>query len=103
MAVTRELIDSVWERGRVMPEADPQVWRQDACGAWMKREHFEREDSDFGWKMESLSSGDSGSLRPFNVRNHYDIGAGRAQCHATADRSKVPAEKYASPPRNRSL
>ena len=102
----RELIDAVWQHGRVMPEADAAIWRQDECGAWMRREHFGREDSEFGWKMEKVSTAASDtpdSLRPFNVRNRYDIGTGRAQCRTRADRSNIPAEKYARPPRNRQL
>jgi len=103
MAANLDLIDVVWERGRVLPGADAALWRQDACGAWMHREHYGHENSDFGWKMESLAAGDSGSLRPFNVRNRYDVANGRAHCSITADRSKVPAERYANPPRNREV
>jgi hypothetical protein len=99
-----ELIDKVWQHGRVVPEADDVLWREDACGAWMLRDHFGREDSEFGWKIEKISIGEGDTaeaLRPFNVRNHYDIALGRTHCRVTADRSNVPAEKYARPPRNR--
>jgi len=97
-----ELIDIIWQHGRVMPEADPAMWRQDECGAWMRRDQFERRDSPFGWKVERVSSSsDSENLRPFNLANHYDIANGEAHCRLTADRSGVPAEKYARPPRNR--
>lgn len=101
-----ELMDAVWEHGRVMPEADSTLWRQDACGAWMRRDCFGRGNSEFGWKIEKVASGQEDSaavLRPFNVRNSYDIANGRPHCCATADRSSVPAEKYARPPRNRSV
>jgi hypothetical protein len=99
-----ELIDAVWQRGRVVPEADEMHWRQDACGAWMRRDHFGRGDSEFGWKAEKISTGEAATadtMRPFNVHNHYDIANGRPHCRMTADRSNVPAEKYARPPRNR--
>ena len=106
MNATRpERIDAAWEHGRVLPEADPEHWRQDACGAWMHREHFGRED-DFGWKIEKTTAGGdeaAGNLRPFHWRNSYDVANGRPHCRITADRSNVPAEKYASPPRNRDL
>ena len=105
-AAKSELIEAVWAHGRTMPEADAAQWRQDACGAWMRREHFGREDSEFGWKMERVSMGSAesaDSLRPFNLRNHYDVANGRQQCRVTADRSNVPAEKYARPQRNRHL
>jgi hypothetical protein len=89
-----------------MPEADPAHWRQDECGAWMRREHFGREDSEFGWKLETISPGPGATaadLRPFNCRNGYDLANQRPHCHVSADRSNVPAEKYATPPRNREL
>jgi hypothetical protein len=101
-----QLLDAVWQQGRVMPDADPEHWRQDSCGAWMRREHFGREDSDFGWKLEKISPGEAATpenLRPFNVRNHYDIANHRPHCLATADRMKIPSEELAKPPRNRSL
>jgi hypothetical protein len=104
--LSAELIQAVWEHGRVMPEADGTVWRQDSCGAWMRREHFGREDSDFGWKIEAIAPGPASNpqnLRPFNWRNGYDVANRRPRCRVAADRSDVPAEKYAMPPRNHEL
>ncbi len=94
------LVEAVWQHGRVMPEADPAQWRQDACGAWMRRGHYGH-DSDFGWKMERVAPGGADNLRPFHCRNAYDISTGKPHCRVSADRSNVPAEKYATPPRNR--
>ncbi|OGA26637.1 MAG: hypothetical protein A3I01_10610 [Betaproteobacteria bacterium RIFCSPLOWO2_02_FULL_65_24] len=102
-AMNKELMDAVWEHGRAMPEADPSTWRQDACGAWLRREQFGH-DAEFGWKIERISiegAETPDNLRPFHWRNHYDLGTGAPHCRVTADRSGVPAEKYARPPRNR--
>jgi len=100
-----EIIEAVWAHGRVvMPEADADRWRQDACGAWMQREHFGRQNCEFGWKLEKVTPGGEetpDNLRPFHWRNGYDIANGRASCQVTADRSNVAAERYATPPRNR--
>jgi hypothetical protein len=101
--VNLDLVDAVWQHGRVMPESDAEHWRQDACGAWMKREHYDRK-GDFGWKMEKIVAGGedtADNLRPFHWRNGFDIANGQPHCRLTADRNNVPAEKYASPPRNR--
>ena len=101
----RRLVEAAWNHGRVMPEADPVHWRQDECGAWMCREHYGRE-GDFGWKIARVkldSEETAESVRPFHWRNGYDIGSGGPQCAVTADRAGVPAEKYARPPRNRTL
>ena len=101
----RQLIEAAWRHGRVMPEADPAHWRQDACGAWMRHEQYGRE-GDFGWKIDRISadSGESAEdARPFHWQNGYDIANGQPRCRLTADRAGVPAEKYATPPRNRAL
>lgn len=96
------IVDAVWEHGRVMPDADAAFWRQDACGAWMMREHFGDADSQFGWKIEKVvPQGPGDKLRPFNCANRFDIADGRAHCGITADRSHVPAERQAGPPRNK--
>jgi len=98
------LVEDVWQHGRVMSEADGSMWRQDACGAWMMREHFGRADSEFGWKIEKTApegDGVSGRLRPFHWRNAFDIANGRPHCAITADRSNLPAERQAGPPRNK--
>jgi hypothetical protein len=105
-AAKPELIEAVWAHGRVMPEADGAHWRQDSCGAWIRREHFGREDGDFGWKLEKITAGGpdtAESLRPYHWRNDYDVATGHAHCRIMADRSGVAAEKHASPPRNRPL
>lgn len=100
------IVDAVWQHGRAMPEADAARWRQDACGAWIRREHFGHEQSEFGWKIERVAAGGAPSvesLRPFHVRNRYDIALGAPHCSVTADRTDVPAVEYIYPPRNRDL
>lgn len=103
-AELERMVEEVWQHGRAMPEADATLWRQDACGAWMMREHFGHAQSEYGWKIERVvpgGAGDSSLLRPFNWRNHFDIANGRPHCDITADRSNVPAERQAGPPRNK--
>jgi len=98
------LVAEVWEHGRVMPEADAATWRQDDCGAWILRDHFGDEESEFGWKIERVcleGQGKGARLRPFHCRNSYDLANGRAHCGITADRTHVPAERQAAPPRNK--
>jgi hypothetical protein len=74
-AELERLVDEVWKRGREVPGADPEHWRQDACGAWIRRELVGHADSDFGWKIESVADEGApleGLLRPFHCRNDYD-------------------------------
>ena len=102
----QEVVESVWQHGRVMPEADPSVWRQDMCGAWIQRNEFARNDSEFGWKIENIKAGGTNTsedLRPFHWRNHFEIANQRSHCQVRADRGDVPAGEYARPPHNRSV
>jgi len=97
------LVDAVWQHGRVLPEADPAHWRQDECGAWMRREQYAQE-AEFGWKLVKVTPGGperAENLRPFHRDNAYDVARGGAQCALTADRASLPAEKTLMPPRNR--
>lgn len=106
MNPTHEQIETVWQHGRVMPEADPSVWRQDACGAWIQRNQFGRDHSELGWKIENVTGGGPDTpenLRPFHWRNHFDAANNRPHCQVTADRAGVASDQHASPPRNRAL
>lgn len=98
------IVDQVWQHGRVIPDADAAVWRQDACGAWMMRDHFGRFDSEFGWKIEKVAPAPehkTGLLRPFNWRNDYDIARRQAQCASTAEPKSLAAQRLSAPPRNK--
>lgn len=107
MTYNAETIQSVWEKGRVIAEQDPIVWRKDECGAWLRREHYGREDSEYGWKIENVSPGGPDTpqnLRPFHRQNAFDVGAGRAHCHVTADQKGVdPHEHLVESPRNHAI
>lgn len=98
------LIDTVWQQARTMPEADPSLWRQDVCGAWIRRDHYAR-DSEFGWKIGKFKVGaaDPENLRPLHWQNDYDVANHNARCHVRADRDRVPSGEIASPPRNRNI
>jgi hypothetical protein len=106
MERTQEIIDTVWQHARTMPEADPSLWRQDMCGAWIRRDQFARHDSDFGWKIENVKPGSADTpenLRPFHWRNRYNVANHSAHCEVKADRDNVPSGEFASPPHNHNV
>jgi hypothetical protein len=106
MNASVDQIESAWEHGRTVAEADPAVWRQDACGAWIRRDQFGRESSEFGWKIENLAAGAPESapmLRPFHCRNRFDAANRKPHCMIKADRAGIPAGEFAAPPRNRAV
>lgn len=75
MLCTEELIQSVWEKGIVDSRNDSKYWRKDECGAWMSRSEYGRQQSSFGWEIDSVrsQSGKNGqelsNLRPMQWNN----------------------------------
>ena len=55
MAYSEDLIQKVWEKARAMPDHDPTEWRQDECGAWLRRQAYRHEKSEHGWTIVNTS------------------------------------------------
>ena len=70
-----ESIEKAWEKARVVDGFDPNIFRQDACGAWIQKEMFSQSGSMFGWGVDlifPLSMGGSpieDNIRALNYRN----------------------------------
>ncbi len=66
---TKEL---VWEKGRIIPDFDPDIWRWDKCGKTMKwNDHGDR-TSRHGWEIDHINPVSNGgdddfmNLQPLN-------------------------------------
>lgn len=96
-------IQQAWEHGRAMSDQDSNVWRQDQCGAWIRREHYGHESSEFGWKIHNILPGEMGEehLRPFHNQNTFNSSSGQAHCHITADRTAVNPTAHIDQPSNK--
>ena len=106
MVFDDETVQQVWDKGRAVHDREPEVWRKDACGAWIRREHYGREHSEYGWKIANISSGTPGevdNLRPFHLQNDFDRNSGKARCRVAADREAIPATAQIDTPRNRNM
>lgn len=106
MEYTQKTVDQVWQKGRVIGNGDADEWRQDDCGAWIKRDHYGYEASDFGWKIAKVSAGDSDqldNLRPYHRENAYNRGTGQSVCHVKADREGIQPTAQINTPRNLSI
>lgn len=104
MPFSDEMIQQVWEKSRATLDQDSAIWRRDECGAWMKRECYENERSDYGWKIENVSIGGPDileNLRPLHHQNTFDRANHRAKCRVTADRTGLEAREHIKEPRNR--
>lgn len=87
---TEEEIQAVWEKGRVVPNNDPKVWRKDHCGAWIGRNYHGDTDSQYGWEIDHITpvsqggTDDLSNLRPLQWQNNRHKQAGRLGCKMKA-------------------
>ncbi len=90
MALVEGVLRKVWERGTIMRDADPDIWRKDECGAWMRWDFYEERGSQFGWEVDQIVSVTEGggwdlsNLRPLQWWNKVSKRAGRLVCPMTA-------------------
>ncbi len=106
MEYSEQLVQQVWEKGRLNPDINMDQWREDECGAWIAREHYGDTRSNFGWIIINVSAGGPNTLqnlRAFHHRNGYDIAGQHAKCHVTADRTDLPSFEHSSQVRNRDV
>jgi hypothetical protein len=70
-----ELIQKVWEKGFVIENVDPEVYRKDAADALIKRDKYGKQE-EFGWSIDHVypqkRGGDKNinNLRPLHWENN---------------------------------
>ena len=70
-------IQEIWEKAVIQDNNNPEMYRKDYAGAWIKRDQYGMK-TDFGWVKEYIvpikNGGDSESFNvmPVNWRNHKD-------------------------------
>jgi hypothetical protein len=90
MAFTEKQIQEVWEKGKVVPGNDPNIYRKDCCDAWIKRNEYGNRNSNYGWEIDHITpkSNDGGdelsNLRPLQWENNMSKSNGRLVCVVTA-------------------
>ncbi|MDD3005841.1 HNH endonuclease signature motif containing protein [Flavobacterium sp.] len=90
MAFTEKQIQEVWEKGKVVPGNDPNIYRTDCCDAWIKRNEYGNRNSNYGWEIDHITpkSNDGGdelsNLRPLQWENNMSKSNGRLVCVITA-------------------
>jgi len=70
MSFSPEKVQQVWEKGTILSGIDPNIWRKDACGAWINRaaHNSKRENPvDNEWEIDHINPNggdDLSNLRP---------------------------------------
>ena len=84
---SEEFLEAIWNKGRKVPGHEPDKWRKDQCGAWIKRSEYGKRSSPCGWEVDRISPGGSYTLsncRPLQWKNNNTKGNGRLKCRVTA-------------------
>lgn len=103
MELSDSIIQAVWEKARGMQDMNQDEWRQDQCGAWLQRDQYNNETSEFGWTILNISPGKPDTLenlQPFHCSNSFDIAIAKPQCHVSADRSDLAPGQSIDQPHN---
>lgn len=75
-AWTPQQIAAVWEKGRIMPDQNKDIYRWDRCGQVMQRSEHGNRNHNYGWEIDHInpvSSGggdEIGNLQPLNWKNN---------------------------------
>ena len=54
MDINGELIRRVWEKASTIPGQDPETYRLDMSGTWIRLKDFNDEDSVYGWTIYAV-------------------------------------------------
>lgn len=77
---SKQLINQVWQKGKVIPGRDRNTWRHDICGTLMNRLDYGNNNSKYGWEVDhikpiSLGGGDElSNLQPLQWENNRKKG-----------------------------
>jgi hypothetical protein len=69
MNYTQQIIDEAWTKATIVANANPDVLRKDACGAWIRRDMYLVRNSEYGWEIDHIfPMSKGGTTRKENVR-----------------------------------
>lgn len=87
MSFSDEVVSKVWAKATsVSEENEKWGFRQDTCGAWIKRSDYGRRDTEWGWEVDHIDAQADGggdelrNLRPLHWKNNAAKSDGQPKC-----------------------
>lgn len=87
MNFTEAQIDQVWAKAQKSgTDNEKNGYRQDQCGAWIKRSDYGNRNSKYGWEADHITPASKGgsdamsNLRPLHWKNNTAKSDGRLVC-----------------------
>ena len=77
---SNETILTVWKKGNTEGNNDPDVFRKDVCGAWMKFDQHGDRDAKYGWEVDHIKpeahdgTDELSNLQPLHWKNNVEKG-----------------------------
>lgn len=90
MSWTHEQLSAIWGKASTVSGNDPNVWRQDTCGAWIGWQFYGDRQSQYGWEVDHIvpieRGGSDGlsNLRPLHWKNNASKQDGKLTCAVRA-------------------
>lgn len=72
---TRAIINGIWEKAKIITGYDPNIWRKDFAGAWIRRDYYGMRNN-YGWAIDHIKPVNKGgneeihNLQPLHWRNN---------------------------------
>lgn len=87
MSFDQQTVINVWQKGNIIPGNNPNVFRQDSCGAWIRFSDYGNRQSKYGWEIDHITPGGPdylSNLRPLQWKNNLARSDGRLSCVVTS-------------------
>lgn len=79
MGYSSQLIEKMWLEAAIEQGFNPEIWRKDFAGAWIRRDHYNIR-SRYGWRIDHIRPLQNGgtdelnNLQPIHWRNDVQKG-----------------------------